>query len=93
MTRPERRLQNITAGMVLCLAFVQLSGPEKPADVCVVVSELFDAPRGRQVVDPAVSNVAEIHPMTREPAKAQRRAHARTFLVAGSQVEKCLVNF
>ena len=38
-----------------------------------------------QIVDAAVADVGEVHPARREPAQAQRRAHAGALLVAAAE--------
>ena len=49
-------------------------------------------PRGK-IIDPAVTNMAEVHPPRREPAETQRRLHAFAFLVTAAEIRECAMNF
>ncbi len=71
--------------MIAGLPLVDLPGPEKPADIRIVVAELLDRLLTRgQVVNPAVADMSEIDPPGSEPAHAQGRLHSRAFLVAAA---------
>lgn len=54
--------------------------------------ELREGAALREVVDAAVAEMAEVHPLRREPREAQRSAHAGAFLVGLAQLEKVFVD-
>ena len=70
------------------LAFVQLSVAEQPAHISVVLAELLDAATRREIINPAVTHMTEIHPAGSKPAQAHGRFHAATFIVAAAQVSQ-----
>src|SRR5690606_34193446 len=62
MPGSERLLKGVATGMHALFAFVDPALPPQPAHVTVVVRELGQPARPRQVVDAAVADVAKIHP-------------------------------
>jgi hypothetical protein len=82
----QRLLQNVPARMAASFPFVDLALTQQPADVRIVVRDLFDRvfPRG-QIINPAVTDVAEIKPAGSKPAQAQGRFHPGAFLIAAPE--------
>lgn len=85
-------MQAVSRGVVACLVFGEPAVAPEPAHECVVLGDLLHPTRCREVVDAAVADVREDHPPRREPAQAQRRAHAAAFLVALAEVGDGAVN-
>ena len=58
------------------------------------MANLFDSflPRGK-IIDPAVSDMAEVHPAGGKPAHTQGGAHARAIRIGGAEVHQGFVNF
>ena len=89
ISAPQRLLEHIPPRMRAGLPFVDLPFAKQPADMRIVVADLFDAALARrQIINPTVPDVTEIHPTRREPAQAQRRLHPLTFLVALAEVSE-----
>ena len=90
---PESFLKHVAARMIAGFALIEFSISQQPADMRVIVSELLDdSLLCRQVINPAIADMAEIHPARREPAEAQGRFHAATFFVAASHIGERAVN-
>ena len=89
----ERLLQRLAARVRARLVVADLPVSQKPADVRVVLSEL---PDGfflfRQMIDPAVADVAKIHPARHEPAQAQRRLHSGGLFITPADKNKRAMN-
>ena len=62
VTSPECLRKGILARMISGFALVELTVSAKPADVRMVVRDLFEPTFARQPIDPAVSDVSEVHP-------------------------------
>ena len=88
----EGSLEDSATRVGFGFALVDLSIPEKPADMGIVMAQLHDRPLGRQMVDPAVTDVAEIHPARSKPAEAERCTHAGTLVVTGPKIKKGTVD-
>ena len=74
---PSARCSALRPRMLARLPFGDLGVAEEPTDVSIVMADLFDSSfQLRQIVDPAVSDMGEIHPARGKPAHAQGRAHA-----------------
>jgi len=69
-----------------------LTLPKEPADMGVVMRELLDGSVPRQVIDPAVANMAEEHPLRCEPAETQGGAHPLAFLVESAHPSQVVVD-
>src|SRR5688572_13445171 len=79
--------------MLSQFAFIQFSIAKKPSDISVIVSDLLDiAPTFGQIINPAVSDMTEIHPGRRKPGETQRGFHSSTFLVAAAKVSESRMN-
>src|SRR5581483_8706478 len=81
----ERLVQGVAARVGARFAFIDATVAPEPADVAVVVGHLGEAALAAQVVDAAVADVAEVHPVRREPAQAQCRAHSSALLVGAPE--------
>ena len=91
--RAEDFLQDISPGMVFRLALVDLAISKKPADIGVIVGDLFHTACRRQEVNATIANMGEIHPARCEPTKAQRGTHASAFVITGTEIEKRSMDF
>src|SRR5688572_25285911 len=83
VTATKRLLKHVPARMGARFPFLDAAIAQQPSYMRVIVAELFDGPIFRgEIINAAVTDVAEIHPARREPAKAQCRFHAATLFVA-----------
>jgi len=90
--RPEGLVEGVLAGMAAGLSLVDPTVAAQPAHVAMIVGQLDDAFIGRQVVDATVPDVAKIKPARRDPAEAERGAHAAALLVGFTQAQQIGVN-
>src|SRR5262249_10538375 len=87
-------LENIPPRMSARLALVDFAVAKQPADMCVIVAELFDLGIFcRKIIQAAVADMPEMHPPWREPAECKRRFHAMTFLITRPEIDERFMNF
>ena len=55
--------------------------------------DLGEPASAREIIDSAVADVREVHPLGCEPAEAQRGAHSGAFLVGEAEFQQVGVNF
>src|SRR5207244_3770776 len=92
VTASKCLLQHVASRMLAGLAFIELAIPKQPTDIGVIVRQLFDRPFAfGKIIDPAVADVAEIHPTRREPGEAQCGFHPGTFVVTVPEISESSV--
>ena len=75
-------------------AFADFSLAQQPADVGVIGGELFNFRfSAGEMINPAVSDMAEIHAAGGKPAQAHGGLHAGAFVVAGAEIRQRPVDF
>ena len=89
----EGFLEDISARMGAGFPFFDLAVAIEPADVGVIVAELFDGGGAlREVLKPGVADVSEEHPGGREPGEGEGGFHAVGFFVAAADEDEGFVN-
>ncbi len=61
--------------MIAVLSLVDLSGASEPTDVRMIFGNLLHRLRSRQVIEPAISDVAKVDSTSPEPSQRKCRPH------------------
>ena len=86
-------LQRIAPGMIAGLILGNFTTAQLPTDMRMIVTELSNAARFGQVIDPAIAHMGKIQPAWAHPTQAQGRAHAAQLLITKPHVRELGVNF